>query len=301
MSTDTIATYTKGEIVHLVADLTNAVGGPGDASGFRWLVRDPVGVMTDKTSDVTQPVAGEFALDIEADTVGIWYWKLTTAGVVAVAEGTFGVEDNFDVISDPTAPTDLRVLVPRARRYCEGPFPDVTRRLTDQQLYEMVADALADIILLTANDFTCNIVVTSRDPRVGYPIRWATDKVLTEWEAAIVTTQAALNFFFHEFKDKKVSENMANEGQTWEWALSPLVVKQQFDMLKDTRDRALSALAQITPTLARFASVIAVRDRVTATQLEWWARANPGQIGSIGGIGGGQEASSIPVFYPPGP
>lgn len=298
MSVDT--PYTRGSIVHLVADLTGLLNEPEDASEITWLVRDPAGHEDDRSGDVEHgdPDSGEYTLDVEADAVGVWYWKVVTTGVTAVAEGSFTVSDNYDIVGDPTKPTDLRVLVPRARRYCEGPFPDANRRMTDEQLYAMVADACADVILLSGNLFGRTLIVTKREARVGYPIAWATDRVLDEWESALITAQAALNFVFHEFKDKKVSENMANEGQTWEWALSANLLQTQFNLIKDTRDKALEALLGWYPTLARFASVTAVRDRVTSSMIEWWAQANPGQVGQIGGLGGGQEAAVVPVFFP---
>lgn len=296
-------TYTVGTAAHLEADLTDIIGNPEESGDLHWLVRDPAGAEEDRSTDVQNPSTGKYTLDVVADATGDWYWKVSSvSGVVVVTDGWFRVIDDYSIVGDPTQPTDLRVLVPRTRRYCEGPFPSPDRpRLVDTQIYEMVADACGDIILLSGDLFGRKLIVTQRDGRTGFPIAWATDQTLEEWESALITSQAALNFFFHEFRDKKVSENMANEGQTWEWQISATVLKAQFDLLKDTRDRALLSLKQWHPTMARFASVIAVRDRQTSAILEWWARSNPGQIGNALGIGGGQEASVVPAFYPPGP
>jgi hypothetical protein len=189
--------------------------------------------------------------------------------------------------------TDLMVLVARTRRYIEGPYgpPEGRPALTDGVVYTMVADALADIILFTGNLFGHQLIVKTRDPTVGYPTAWQTEAILDEWEVTLITTQAALNYFFFLFRDLKISQAIANEGTSWEYSLSANVVRDYIAELQQRRDLAIQGLQKHHPVIDRFASNIRVRDRATVTLLEWWDTNAPD---AGGGLPGGQESSAIP-------
>lgn len=194
---------------------------------------------------------------------------------------------------------DVRVLAPRVRRAIEGPAgpPPGTLALSDEQVEEVTADAVADAILYSGGLFGHQLVVTERDPDVGFPLHWQTEVQLDEWEGSFVAAQAALTYFFHLFRDKKTSEVITSEGRSWEYQLSATLLNSQLKMLQDQRNAALTALRQLHPVLDRFASVLAVRDLQTQTVLEWWSKSNPYNSGF--GLGGGQEASVIPAFQGP--
>jgi len=191
--------------------------------------------------------------------------------------------------------TDLMVLVPKARRYIEGPYgPPASRpSLSDQQIYDLVADACADVILFSGNLFGHELIVKARDQTGGFPTAWQTDTVLSEWESSVITTQAALNFFFFLFRDMKTSETLQNEGTHWQYTLSANVIRDYINDLQARRDMALSGLRLIHPVLERVASNIRVRDQATVALLEWW---DTNIADRVPGLPGGQEAAVIPAF-----
>lgn len=294
MSTSTTMIVTVGTEAELEADLTNLLDQPGDASAVHWLVRDPAGVEHDKSQDVQHDGTGKYTLALLIDAPGHWYWRLVTEGLTVAAEGEVVGESMFDVIGDPTQPVDLRVLVPRVRRYCEGPYgpPRGRSPLGETQLYEMSADACADIILYTGSLFGHKLVVTQRDARAGFPVGWATERVLEEWEAALITTQAALNYWFFVFRDLRVSQAVRNEGTEVTYSLSVNIIRDYIATLRAARDAAITGLRAHHPVMDRFTSNIRVRDQATVAILEWWDHNSRGVVGS--GLGGGQEASVVP-------
>lgn len=205
----------------------------------------------------------------------------------------------------PADLTDVRVMIPRVRRAVEGPVPTVgSARLSDDQVTAMVADAVADVILYSGNLFGHQLIVATRDVDTGWPLTWTTEVPLDEWEVTLITTQAALTYFFHAFKDMKVSEEIQNEGQRWAWEKSPNLLVAQIKGLQEQRDLAIANLRKMHPVLDRYASILRVRDRATAAMVEWYTSLNPGEVGNIGGLGGGQEASVVPyssgALYPEG-
>lgn len=189
--------------------------------------------------------------------------------------------------------TDLMILVPRARRYIEGPYgPPANRPLLDDTvIYPMVADACADIILFAGGLFGHELIVKARDPTAGFPTAWQTDAVLDESEGSLITAQVALNYFFFLFRDMKMSETIQNEGTHWEYSLSPNVIRDYISDLQARRDLALKGLKQWHPTLDIYASNIRVRDQVTVALLEWWSTNIADRVP---GLPGGQEAAVIP-------
>lgn len=271
---------------------------PTETASLSWVVRDPAGVEHDQSANVTFPSAGTLQLGWVADTPGTWRWKLTANGpsTTQVVEDEVEVQDDYAAIANPTDPTDLRVLVPRARRYCEGPYgaPQGKPPLSDQQLYEMCADALGDIILAAGHLWWNQLLVTKRDETRGYPTGWATKKVLSEWESALITTQVALNYFMHLFRDMRTSVTIANEGTNFAYTLSANVLRDYLGQLIQARDAGLEGLAKHHPVMDRFASTMRVRDPATVAILEWWD-TNPLDSGG-GGMPGGQEAYVVPYI-----
>ncbi len=195
--------------------------------------------------------------------------------------------------------TDLKVLLPRARRKVEGPWgnPNGRAEIAEDVLYNMIADACGEIVMLSGSFFHHQLLVKSRDPIAGFPTDWRTDTELTEWESAVITSQVALNYYYYLFRDMKISEAIETEGTKWTYSLSANVLRNYLESLRDERDKAIAGLRVNIPVLDRMASNIRVRDQATVAVIEWWDINSPGLTG--GGLPGGQEATSIPWF--PGP
>ncbi len=189
--------------------------------------------------------------------------------------------------------TDLAVLVPWGRRACEGPYgpPQGKATLADSTVYPMLADAASEIILFSGNLFGQQLNVTGRDPVMGYPVQWKTDRVLTQWEGAVIICQVALDYWRFLFRDMQISGSIKNEGTEYEWAISANVIRDYLKVLQTERDRALVGLQLHHPVLDRYASNIRVRDQATVTLLEWWSSETTSMGG---GLPGGQEAAVIP-------
>lgn len=176
------------------------------------------------------------------------------------------------------AQQDVADLIPRVRRAVEGPVPLPSGALTDAQVLAITADAIADVILLTGGAWEHTLSVTDRDD-ANVPIAWAVDPGLSLEEESMIAAQAALTYYFHIFKETKVSERIRNEGQEWEYAMSATLLRDQMAALREQRDMALAAIIRKTPALARYASFLQVRDRAAAAYLEPWVEG--------GGLGGG--------------
>jgi hypothetical protein len=192
--------------------------------------------------------------------------------------------------------TDLAVLIPWARRACEGPYgpPQGKATLADSTVYPMLADACSEIILFSGSLFGHTLDVTARDPLMGYPTQWKTKGcVLNQWEGAVVICQVALDYWRFLFRDMPVSQSIKNEGTEWAYSLSANVIRDYLAGLRSDRDKALDGLRYHNPVLDRYASTIRVRDQATVATLEWWARDSIGGTGG-GGIPGGQEAAVVP-------
>lgn len=176
---------------------------------------------------------------------------------------------------------DVRELIPRVRRAIEGPVPQSSGALTNDQVLALAADAAADIILFTAGLWNHKLIAVERDAETNVPTEWGIDPQLEFEEESVIAAQAAISFFFYAVRDMKTSESIVNEGQTWEWQISANVLRDQIKFLQEQRDLALAALARRNPVMARYASILAVRDRLGAAVLE------PFTYGS--GLLGGEE------------
>lgn len=171
--------------------------------------------------------------------------------------------------------TDIRVMVPLVRRAVLGVAPADPLELTDDQVKDLTADAVAEIILYAGSIFGKQLVVTDTDGTSGAPTEYATSDALTLQEQIVVASQAALNHFFFRIVNAKTSERIQNEGVEWEWQTSASVMRDQFKQLIDRRDKALAALGN-GQILDAFESFLAVRDVATANVIEPWAAVGYG-------------------------
>lgn len=177
------------------------------------------------------------------------------------------------------AQTDIRVMVPRVRRAVEGVGGAAT--LTDDQVKDLVADAVADVILYSGSAFGQQLVVTDTEGAPPYPSEYATSDELTLPEQGVIASQAALNHFFFAFAGVKTSEKIVQEGRSFEWTSSAQLLRDRLAMLIAQRDRALEALAG-GARLDAYVSFVAVRDGLTSALIEPWVDGHTG-------IASGQE------------
>ena len=161
--------------------------------------------------------------------------------------------------------TDIRVLVPRVRRALDV---DATR-LADDDAKDLVADAIADVILYSGGLFGKDLIITERDD-AGVPSEYATSDELTLPEGSLISAQAALNWFFHRFNEASVSEKIGDESVTWERQRSATLLKAQFDLLTKQRDDAIAILTAEGAPLDSFQRFCATRDPFMAEQLATW-------------------------------
>lgn len=284
----------------LLSTVFKVNGVPTVATGdVSLVVVDPLGnAVTYSGVDILNPSDGVYECSVPTTVMGLWHFRWVIDGQDA-DEGEFTVETDFsDVATDDTitAPdlTDLRVLVPRARRRCEGPFgpPPGKPQLSDEQLYEMVADGCSEVILFSGSLFGHTLIVAQRDPLVGYPTAWKTEALLLEWEGAVIACQTALTYFFFVLRDLKPTVSIKNEGTEYSYSLGVSAIRDYLATLKAERDTALAGLVKHHPVLDRYASNIRVRDQATVAVLEWWD-TNSLDTGG-GGMPGGQEAAVVP-------
>lgn len=161
-------------------------------------------------------------------------------------------------------PEDIRVLIPRVRRAVEGVGQPET--LTDDEMRDLVADAIADVILFTGGVFGKELLVTVRDDTTNVPVEYATSEALTLPEGSIIAYQAALTAVWQTLKELKVSETIRDEGQEWSYTLSSTLLRDRIKMLQGLRDQALAQLT--VPIGVAFVSFLHERDRLAACQLE---------------------------------
>lgn len=164
--------------------------------------------------------------------------------------------------------TDIRVLSPRVQRAVEGVIQSAWT-LNADQVKDLVADALADVILYTGSAFGKTLIVTAVDGN-GAPDEYATSDELTIAEQGVIAAQAALNWFFFRYVGQKVSERIADEGEEWSWAVSANLLTEQLKALIAARDRALEVL-EGRAGIEEYVSFLAVRDCEVARAVEPWA------------------------------
>jgi hypothetical protein len=170
------------------------------------------------------------------------------------------------------AQTDVRAMIGRVRRAVEG--VGVPAVLSDDEIKDVVADALADIVLYSGADiFGKSLVITDRGVN-GEPVEYATSDELTLPEQSVVAAQAALTHFFYTFVNLKVHERIGDEAQSWEYALSPTLLHDQLAYLISNRDRALAQVTAAGDWPAEgYESFLAIRDQYTSLLVEPWVQA----------------------------
>lgn len=191
------------------------------------------------------------------------------------------------------AAQDVAELVPRVRRAIEGPTPDAS--VSDDTFVPVTADAIGDLILVTAGTWPHKLEVTTRsDGATGYPTAWGVDPGLDPHEEGLVAMQAALNYAVVWLRDMKVSEAISDEAKTWEWTKSASALRDWLKTISDMRDQALEALEQTYPVMVRVRSFLQVRDmyrQEIVREVEPWL---------FGGLGGNQllPAEGFPGVVP---
>lgn len=174
------------------------------------------------------------------------------------------------------AAQDVRELVPRVRRAIEGPVPLTSGALSDGQVEALAADCIADIILLTEGlwGHTLELGVEDSDGQ-----HYTVDPELSLPEQSLVAAQAAVQYFIYTVKDGKTKERIRNESREWEWEKSPTLLKDWFAELVKARDAALGTVTATNPPMARYASILAVREPLVAAYLEPWSPDGGGRGG----------------------
>lgn len=178
---------------------------------------------------------------------------------------------------------DLRVLIPQARRAIDGPTATgsaaATATLDDGQILGVVADATAEVILLTGGFFGYQLEVTERDPDYLAPIAWQTDKERDSNADTVIVMQAAIDYHFRRLSELKTSEEISDEGQTWTYSISAQALRDYLKLLSEQRDKALAAIQATGAPLDTYVSFVHARDLATARLTEPW-------VDQLGGVGG---------------
>lgn len=179
------------------------------------------------------------------------------------------------------------MYVPKVARALYGPTyadPDSEQNLDANQLKDLTADTIAKIIFFTNGQWPYQLIVDSVNEQ-GYPYEYlisgqappgvaaVTSAIPPIEDETLIVTQAALDFFFFEFKDKKVSEEISDvAGQKWAYGLSANLLNQIYTGLRADRDKALQLIEQKYSYLTDYVSFIAERDALTSAMVEWWVR-----------------------------
>lgn len=241
-------------------------------------IRAPDETVIVKTfGDLVADTSSTFHFNVVADQPGDWHyiWEPIAPGLGPI-EGSFSVDANRTLQDGVTSLADVRVMIPRVRRALEGPgstgpLAD-SAVLTDDQVTNLIADAIADVILYTGSAFGHELLVTSRDAHYLAPNAWEVDPEFSQPEQSVIVAQAALGYFFHQLKELKVSEEISDEASTWRYQLSSTLIRDQMKMLQDARDRALTAVDQAAAVgLDVYISFIEERDAVVSRLVEPWA------------------------------
>lgn len=189
--------------------------------------------------------------------------------------------------SAPYEAGNIRLYVPKVARALYGPTytdADAEQVLSGDQIKDLVADAIANIIFYTRGlwPYTLNVTETTAE---GYPYEYQINGLAPSgvpivvssqppiYDETLIVKQAALDFFFWEFKDKKVQEEISDvAGQKWVYGLSANMLNQIYTGLRADRDEALKVVSERYSYLVDYVSFIAERDALTSAMVEWWVR-----------------------------
>ncbi len=170
--------------------------------------------------------------------------------------------------------TDIRVLIPRARRTIEGPGASAAGTvmgpggLDDGQVTALVADAVAEAIFYTDGMFDVILEVTQRDENYGAPIAWKLSRELSEPEATVIMAQAALNYIFSTLSTTKTSETFKEADREWSYGVSANALGERIKTLREQRDKALELITSLSVVAETLVNTLAVRDAYTDALIE---------------------------------
>ena len=264
---------------------------PADDPALQLLITQPDGTVTtlSQPSDVNHDSLGAYHATWVPPIQGHYIWRWQGNGTVAGAsEGVFDVSSDF--VARVSDIRDVRVLGPMVQRALEG-VVKAKQVLTPDQIKDVTADAMAQILLYTGTIFGSPLTILERDPVTMSPSEYRTDRELDLPESTVIAAQAALNYFFHQFKGIKVSESIGDESSTWEYSLSPNLLIAQLGILQDARDKALEAIEAGKHNLEAYTSFLAVRDTQVSRYIEPWVWGYPESYGV--GMAGGQIATPL--------
>lgn len=178
---------------------------------------------------------------------------------------------------------DTRVMIPRVRRGLEGALGtgsanQAASKFSDDQVNALIADAIANCILLTGGLFGHQLEVTARED-AGYkaPIAWLVDPEMAEDEISVIVAQAQLDFFFFDLKTLKVQQTIRDEATEWSYQLSANALVEYLKNLRKTRDEALARITEGGAPAESWSSFLDTRDSFTASVIEPWT--DPGRGG----------------------
>ena len=269
---------------------------PADDPGIRLMVMQPDATIvtfttTDNVLSVTHDATGEYHVEWEPPLVGYYRYRWVGDGdTQGASEGDFNVTSMF--VARVSSPNDVRTLGPIVQRALEG-VVQAGWTLTPDQVKDVTADAMSQILLYSGSIFGSQLNVTETDAVTLAPTEYATTTPLTLPESTVVAAQAALNYFYHQYKGIKISEEIGDEASKWSYSLSPALLIAQLNLLKDARDRALEALDAAQYNLEGYVSFLEVRDAATSLLIEPWRYGGSDSFGT-GGVTG-DPRFGIPV------
>lgn len=192
---------------------------------------------------------------------------------------------------------NVRLLTGKVARAIFGPTYSANVSggavLDPDQLRDLTADTIAKLIFYTNGLWPYQLTVDDVDSN-GMPCEYSITQrnvptALSISDETLVVAQAGLDWFFFEFKDKKVSEEISDEGQKWAYSLSANLLLAQYKQLIADRDRALDVVTQRADYLVDYVSFVAERDALTSAMVEWWVRPGltypSGQEVAMGALG----------------
>src|SRR4051794_8375133 len=94
---------------------------------------------------------------------------------------------------------DTRVLIPRVRRGLEG-AEVASPSIEDDGINGIIADAVANVILLTGGLWGHQLEVVTRDSEYMAPTAWLVDPQLSEAEGSLIVIQAQLDFLYNDLR-----------------------------------------------------------------------------------------------------
>lgn len=232
---------------------------------------DPAGtesdpITADETLDDDSNVvlySVNFQLD---EQVGLYGFTWTATEPALNESGTFYAIP--PVVGRTLDPTDVRVLIPRLRRALFGPARADHTQLTEDEMRDLAADTIAELILLDADAFGYQLLVTATDPVYGAPCAWQTSEALSEAAQTVIAMQGALGWHARKLSSIKTSSTIRDESTEWSYSISAQALRDYFKHLQAERDAALAALRADNPVLDRTASILAARDSYVAAAVE---------------------------------